>query len=387
MRSRSLVRLIGPVVLAAAGACRPTPPPNPLDLVPYEATAVAELAMVRVRGTWLETLGRALARRLDVPGCVVDRAVAADRVIVAYSAQLPADGWLVVTVGGRPGAPCPALADAPGGQAWHRDLAPRDPRDDSFFTDPEHRVRWRRVPAAPLRVVGDYTISAGVTAQVHGTLAADDGVDAHLVVRLATGPAAEGVRGRLDRWRAGADPARFGGAWPALAAVTVRGPATGTPTLELDLALPGAAGGAAASLLATALLSASLLEEPLPCPDPAALARWGATCARGELVVPAAARDRLLAAGPGAATLPTPPTDGSRPLARVRGLPRDGALVAVGLRDGDWVKELDGAPVFADAAGLAELTAHLAALPIGAIATVRIVRAGRQLTLRLRITA
>ncbi|MBK9030757.1 MAG: PDZ domain-containing protein [Myxococcales bacterium] len=354
-----------------------------LDAIPLEATAVVQLDPAALRDTWIETVAVALATRAEVPPCVVTRARTATRVVVAWADMLPDDGFLVALTGGAV-APCPELTTRGGIATWSRDLAPRADGDDGYFADRSRRARFTRLAAAPVRGLADHELSAGIVARADVTIDGRDGVDARATVRFDAASAADGARARLDRWRANVDRDRLGGAAAAVQALAVDGPVAGTPNLELTLRMPGPPGAEAAALLAAAVVAGSYLDERMPCPADTAMAPWAIVCTSGEVRVPAAARDRMLAVdGPGALlTLRRVGSNAQRVV--VRAVEPTSPLRALGLAADDVVLDVDG--VTATPASIEAALAAAATRPVDSTATVRIMRGGRRLTLRYRIT-
>lgn len=365
-------------ICALVAACRGTTPGSrALDAIPAEAGVVVELTPAALRSTWAEAQARAIALRGEVPACVVARAAAADRVVIAWAHMLPEDGYLVAIDGGPRGA-CPALVERGALALWSHGLPPRAGGEPGFFGDRDHRARFARLPKAPARAIADYELSAGVVARVDATLDPRAGVDARAAVRFDAGSAADGVRARIERWRANADRDRLGGAWAAVAALAVAGPTPGDPTLTLGLRLPD---GDAATLLATAMIAGTFLDERMPCPPATAMTAWGVSCVGGEVRVPAAVRDRILAL-PGLGAAVELRTVGDAPALALHDVAPTSPLRALGFASDDVVR-LDGAT--GPAGPLAALVATAQALPIDATAQVQVRRAGRRLTFRYRL--
>lgn len=350
----------------------PRPEPSPLTAVPAEADLVIAIDVDAVRGTWLASSLTALAGRIGAPPCVVARAQAAATVAIAWSEQLPDDGWLIAMRGATT-PPCPALLARGAIATWHDGLAPRADGDDGFF-DRERKARLGRLRRAPARALGDYELSPGIVATFSLAVDPRDGVDASGLVEFGTAAAVAGARQRVNRWRAELDPRRLGGATQAVEAVTVleRPPAA----LELRLRLPGPDGGAAAEQLMAAFATGAALEPTAPCPPPTSLTLFGLSCDGEILVTPA-----------GQAAIAAAPLDGvvvaeRGPPALVEVAP--GALVtALGLVRGDVVTAIDGEAV--DDGWPAMLRQHLQVAAVGAVVTVRFRRAGRALALRYRL--
>ncbi|MBL8620792.1 MAG: hypothetical protein JNK64_05785 [Myxococcales bacterium] len=365
-------------ICAFLAACRGSRAPSrALDAIPAEAGVVVELTPRALRGTWAEAQARAVARRGEVPACVLARAADADRVVIAWAHMLPEDGYLVAIDGGRRGA-CPALVEHGALALWSHGLPARTGGEPGFFGDRDRRARFARLPRTPARAVADYELSAGVVARADVTVDPRAGVDARATVRFDAGSAADGVRARLERWRANADRDRLGGAWAAVAALTVAGPTPGDPTLTLGLRLPD---GDAATLLATAMIAGTFLDERMPCPAATAMTAWGTSCAGGEVRVPAAVRDRILAL-PGLDAAVELRAVGDAPALALHDVAPTSPLRALGFASDDVVL-LDVAT--GPAGPLAALVAAAQALPLDATAQVRVRRAGRRLTFRYRL--
>ncbi|MBP8806611.1 MAG: PDZ domain-containing protein [Kofleriaceae bacterium] len=372
-----MARLLAAIALTTLACREPRPAPRPIAVLPSDADAAIAIDVVAIRDTWLATALVALARRLELPDCVVARARAATAVAIAWSEQLPRDGWLVVLTGGD-GPPCPALLERDGLATWHRELPPRADDDPGYFADRERRARLARRRDAPVQAIADHEVSPGIAVAADLGLDPRDGVVARAGLRFATGGAADGARARLGRWRSDLDPTRLGGAAAALDALTIAGPVAGTPAIELRLELPGPDGAAAGAALVTALTTGAAFESRAPCPAPTALATFGLGCA-SEIVVPRAAQ-AALAAAPRAAPLRPGPTGGRPTLAEVA---PGSALAALGLLAGDTIVAIDGATAGPDWAAV--LVDGLATGAPGTTAAVRIRRTGRELTLRYRI--
>ncbi|MBK7071090.1 MAG: hypothetical protein IPH44_02205 [Myxococcales bacterium] len=365
-------------ICALVAACRGSRAPSrALDAIPEEAGVVVELTPRAVGGTWAEAQARAVARRGEVPACVLARAAAADRVVIAWAHMLPEDGYLLAIDGGPRGG-CPALVERGALALWSHGLAPRADGEPGFFTDRDRRARFARLPKAPARAIADYELSAGVVARADVTLDPRAGVDARASVRFDAGSAADGVRARIERWRANADRDRLGGAWAAVAALTVAGPTPGDPTLALGLRLPD---GQAATLLATAMIAGTFLDERMPCPAATAMTAWGVSCASGEVRVPAAVRDRILALPALGAAIELRAI-GDAPALALHDVAPTSPLRALGFASDDVLLiDLARGP----AGPLAAIVAAAAALPVDATAQVRVRRAGRRLTFRYRL--
>lgn len=370
------------LVLATLGCGRGERPHSALEDIPLEATAVFDVDPTAVRGTWVETVVAALAPRVEVPPCVLSRARTARRVIVAWAHVLPEDGVLIAIDGGD-ATPCTALEERGTTAWWSHALAPRAHGDDGYFSDRSRRARLTRLPRAPVRMLADHELSAGIVARVDATLDGRDGVTAAIAVRFDAGAAADGARARFERWRATIDRERLGGATAVIDSLTVRGPAPGTPTLELALHLRGDAGRDAASLFAAAVIAGTYLDQRMPCPTATTMQAWGTSCVGGEVRVPVAARDRIAALdGPGA-VLELRETAAGAPALALRNVGASSPLRALGLASDDLVIEIDGAaPTMTS---LLALPATVRTRALDTIATARVVRAGRRITLRYRL--
>jgi hypothetical protein len=348
-----------------------------IEIVPSSSTAVVMITPPALVATWAEPVITALAQAIAVPLCVVTRARHADRVIAAWIHMLPADGWMIGMVGGAD-PPCPELERHGVVAVWSRDLAPRTDDDPGFFADRTRQQRWQRLRKQPVRSLVDTEISPGVTARGDIGLAVVDGIDARATIHLDADAAAFGLRQRFDRWRADAD------AWPAIAAITASQPVLGQPELTFDLRLPGSAGAEAAPLLAMAFVFGGLHVERPRCPAPGLLAGFGLRCSSGEVQIPLAQGGRVLdhyqdgtntianSAGPIAIHLGT---IGAR-----------SSLRALGFRDRDSVRDIDGKPVSGDELtimgmwleGLVESSADTTSV-------VHVLRGGRSTALRFRL--
>lgn len=370
--------LAATLALTLTLACRgDRAPAGALDAIPAEAGVVVEVTPRALRGTWAETQARALARRGELPACVLARAAAAERVVIAWAHMLPDDGYLLAIEGGPRGG-CPALDERGGLALWSHGLPPRAAGELGFFADRDRRARFARLARTPARAVADYELSAGVVAHADVTLDPRAGIDARASVKFDAGSAADGVRARLERWRANADRDRLGGAWAAVAALTVAGPTAGDPTLALALRLPDAD---AATLLATAIIAGTVLDERMPCPPATAMTAWGVRCEGGEVRVPAAVRDRMLAL-PAVGVAIELRALADAPALALHDVAPTSPLRALGFASDDLlVIDLARGP----AGPLAAIVAAVTALPVDGTAQVRVRRAGRRLTFRYRL--
>lgn len=370
------------LVLATLGCGRGERARSPLEDIPLEATAVFDVDPAAVRGTWIETVVAALAPRVELPACVLARARTARRVIVAWAHVLPEDGVLIAIDGGEPTA-CPDLEERGATARWSHALAARADGDDGYFSDRTRRARLARLPRAPVRMLADHELSAGIVARVDATLDGRDGVTAAATVRFDAGAAADGARARLERWRATIDRERLGGATAAIDALSVRGPAPGTPTLELALHLRGDAGRDAASLLATAVIAGTYLDQRMPCPSPTTMQAWGTSCVGGEVRVPVATRDRMATLDSASAVLELRETAAGAPALALRNVHASSPLRALGLASDDLVVEVDGTPP--TMTSLLALPTAVRGRALDSIVTARVIRAGRRITLRYRL--
>ncbi len=388
-RSRAAVAvaraaLIAVAALAATGCRnRRTDDGSILDRIPIEADVVVMVRPAELAATWAASLAIAQARRIAVPDCVVARARAAPRVVIAWSHELPADGWLIAIPGGVDAA-CPDLAAHGAVAIWSRDLPPRTRDVDGFFDDRLRRGRWGRLPGLAIRGLVEHQLSAGIIAHADFSLDPRDGVDATAVIRFDSPDAAEGARARLDRWRGDLDAERMGGAWPAIDALDVDGPMRGDAALTLRLRLAGELGGTAASLLATALALGADRSDRAPCPPDAVAAAWRLRCQGGELRVPSRVREQLVQSGglPFATDrMTTTMSAGAITGLRLTSIGAQSPLLALGLREGDWLQTVDGVTI-TSATGLA---ARASALEPGTTVTVALIRGGRTRTLRFTL--
>lgn len=354
-----------------------------LDRIPAEADLVVLVRPAEVADTWFGPLAIAQARRAEVPDCVLARARAATAVVIARSHTLPDDGWLLAITGGGD-APCPPLVTRGAVATWSRGLEPRTGDGDGFFDDRGRRARWGLLPARPIRGLADHELSAGILAHVDAWIDPRDGIDGAAAVRFDAPEAADGARARLERWRADLDRDRMGGAWPAVEALAVTGPARGDATLELTLRLPGAPGAAAAPLLATAIVLGADRSDRAPCPLASEAERWRLQCEGGEVAVPRAVRDELVTrAAVHFADDRVVSTMSGGELAGVR-LSVVGAtspLRALGLREGDWLQTVDGVTI----TSVDQLAARARAAEPGAVVILGLLRGGRPRALRLKL--
>lgn|GEM_PF-2944933 len=380
MRLRFRYALVAALVAACHGDR--TGDGSLLDRVPGEADLVVMVRPAEVGDSWAGALAIAQARRLAWPPCVVARALASTRVVVARSHTLPRDGWLVAMTGG-PDRPCPALVTRGAIAIWSDGLDERGPGEPGFFEDRTRRTRWSALANRPIRGLAEHELSAGIVAHVEVTVDPRDGVDLDGQVRFDSPDAAAGARTRLERWRGNLDRDRMGGAWPAVSALVVEGPGVGDVVLDFRLRVAGTEGSAAAPLLVTALTSGADRSDRAPCPLVTAWSRRAIRCANGELqvlhgVAPLILADMRINTD---VRVTTTMSAGAITGLRLTAVGASSTLVALGLREGDWLQRIDGVTV----TSAEQLAGWITGLRPDTTLTLGFVRGGRSLVLRYRL--
>jgi hypothetical protein len=389
-----LALALATAAMATAGCARDVGGEGPLlRALGDDVDLIVVATPPRVAGTWVERAATMLVP--SVPPCVLDRARTADAIAVTWRHDDPDGGatagtdpdagaWTFVLAGGRATSPgCEELSRG-GGLAW---LGP-DPRTGKrrFFAAAERKRRWRALGDAPIRVVGDVEVQAGIVVHAAGSLDPRDGIDARALLRFDERAAADGFDQLRKRYSERLDRERLGGAWPAFDASVTRDPRDpGGTTLRGELRIPGRS-GEEAMIFATSAIVAGELDAPgAPCPWIADAWKMMVTCTgNGRFTISSSLRDLVVdepeMLGRDARVVPAM-KNGARAGFKLYAIRPASLAAALGFQNGDRIHTVGGRPT----PGVPEAEAAIEHLRSVDQFTVEVERRGSDVTLRYDI--